>query len=136
MRTVGFALFHEYADYATWRFAPSRPHQEKFVERVMRSWRDTGGKADIALDLPPLLSENGFVVRSATPRIFCVRPSDYMWQWPAAFIESGPARLKEMDIADEQFAENLRTELREAEKEPNSLMLTPLVLEVVAEKAR
>jgi SAM-dependent methyltransferase len=134
LRTGGFALFHEYADYATWRFAPSRPHQQKFVERVMQSWRDAGGKADIALDLPPLLSENGFVVRSATPRIFCVRPSDYMWQWPAAFIESGPARLKEMDIADEQFAEKLRAELREAEKEPNSLLLTPLVLEIVAEK--
>jgi hypothetical protein len=43
---------------------------------------------DGALQLPGLLGENGFMIRSARPHIFCLRPSDYMWQWPATFIET------------------------------------------------
>ena len=35
---------------------------------------------------------------------------------------------------DEEFEKALRAELADAEKNPNSLMLTPLVLEIIAEK--
>jgi hypothetical protein len=110
------------------------PSHERFVEQIIESWRETGGKADVALDLPPLLSEHGFVLRSVTPRIFTVRPNDYMWQWPAAFIESGAVRLRELNRVDEQFVAQLRAEFARAEASPNALMITPLVLEIIAEK--
>jgi SAM-dependent methyltransferase len=134
VRKGGFAIFHEYGAYRTWRITPPMPSHERFVDHIIESWRETGGKADIALDLPPLLTEHGFVLRSATPQIFAVRPSDYMWQWPAAFIESGPARLLELNRVDEQFVAQLRAEFARAEASPNALMITPLVLEIVAEK--
>lgn len=128
------AIFHEYAHYTTWRFSPRRPILERFAEQVGESWRATGGEPDIGLNLPPLLSANGFTVRSAIPRIYCVRPSDYMWQWPAAFIESAPSRLQELGRVEEAFVNQVKAEFAEAAEDPNSLMLTPLVLEIVAER--
>ena len=110
------AIFHEYGHYETWRFFPRLPMQERFREHVIATWRESGGEPDGALQLPGLLGENGFVIRSARPHIFCLRPSDYMWQWPATFIETYLERLIEMGRIDHKFAEQVRTALASAEK--------------------
>jgi protein-L-isoaspartate O-methyltransferase len=128
------SIFHEYGHYETWRFFPRIPSQEKFREHVIATWRESGGEPDSAPALPALLSENGFVIRSATPHIFCLRPADYMWQWPATFIEIYLPRLQEMGRIDQQFADTVRADLDKAEKNLNTRMITPLVLEIVAEK--
>ncbi len=134
MRKGSIAIFHEYGHYETWRFFPQLPNQERFREHVIATWRESGGEPDGAASLPTLLSTNGFVIRSARPHIFCVRPSDYMWQWPATFIEIYLPRLIEIGRIDQNFAGALRADLARAEASPNSLMITPLVLEIVAEK--
>ena len=95
---------------------------------------ESGGDPDGASGLSELLSENDFVIRSATPHIFCIRPTDYMWQWPAQFIEVYLPRLQEMGRIDQNFAGKVRADLASAEKNRNSLMITPLVLEIIAEK--
>lgn len=100
VRVGGVAIFHEYFDYASWRYAPPRPLAEEFVRHVMASWRDAGGEPDIARVLPPLLAEYGFVIREATPRVFCVRPRDYGWRWPAAFLNINLERLRELGRVD------------------------------------
>ena len=134
MPSGGVSIFHEYGHYEMWRFFPPLPNQEKFREHVIATWRESGGEPDGAAKLPALLSENGFTVRSAKPHIFCVRPTDYMWQWPAQFIEVYLPRLQEMGRIDKEFAGNVRADLAGAERNPSALMITPLVLEIVAEK--
>ena len=128
------AIFHEYGHYDTWRFLPRLPMHERFREQVIATWRESGGEPDGAVQLPGLLAENGFVIRSAKPHIFCLRPSDYMWQWPVTFIETYLERLIEMGRIDHNFAEEIRTALVSAGRNPNARMLTPLVLEIIAEK--
>jgi SAM-dependent methyltransferase len=134
LRPGGRAIFHEYGHYQTWRYSPRVPIQEEFVEHVRQSWREAGGKADIGPDLPPLLAEHGLMVQSVTPHVFCVRPNDYMWQWPSTFVRSGPARLQELGKIDQAFVDRLQAALGEVEKNPQSICTTPLVLELVAEK--
>src|SRR6266571_8388974 len=134
MRKGSISIFHEYGHYETWRFFPRIPSQEKFREHVIATWRESGGEPDGVSGLSVLLSENDFVIRSATPHIFCIRPTDYMWQWPAQFIEVYLPRLQEMGRIDQNFADKVRADLIDAEARPNSLMLTPLVLEIIAEK--
>jgi SAM-dependent methyltransferase len=134
MRKGSMSIFHEYGHYETWRFFPRILGQEKFREHVIATWRESGGEPDSAPGLPALLSVNGFVIRSAAPLIFCVRPNDYMWQWPATFIAIYLPRLIEMGRIDQKFADKVRADLASAEKNPNSLMITPLVLEIIAEK--
>jgi SAM-dependent methyltransferase len=135
MRKGGMSIFHEYGHYKTWRFFPPLPNQERFREHVIATWRESGGEPDGAPGLPALLSDNGFVIRSATPHIFCIRPTDHMWQWPAQFIEVYLPRLQEMGRIDQKFADSVRSDLASAEENPNALMITPLVLEIIAEKS-
>jgi SAM-dependent methyltransferase len=132
LRDNGIAIFHEYVEYKTWSFLPPRPHHARFVEAVMESWRASGGEPDIGRELPALLRRNGFSIRSMTPHVFAITPSDEMWQWPATFIQSGTARMVELGQIDGAFAIRLRDELAAAEKEPGTVMLTPLVIEVIA----
>ncbi len=134
LRAGGRAIFHEYAHYLTWRFIPRLPNQERFAQEVKASWSAVGGKADIGLDLPIYLQQNGFVVRSAVPRIYCVGPADEMWQWPASFIGIGLARLEELGRIDASFAAKVMEEVSAANANPQALLITPLVLEIVAEK--
>jgi SAM-dependent methyltransferase len=134
MQKSSVAIFHEYGHYETWHFFPRLANQERFREQVIATWRESGGEPDGAASLPALLSANGFYIRSATPHIFCVRPANYMWQWPATFIDTYLPRLIEMRRMDEKFADQLRADLTAMENNPNALMITPLVLEIIAEK--
>jgi SAM-dependent methyltransferase len=136
MRRGSVAIFHEYAHYETWHFVPRLANQERFREHVIATWRESGGEPDGAVALATLLPANGFTLRSARPHLFCVRPTEYMWQWPATFIETYLPRLIEMGRIDDEFAHKVRADLASAEKNPNAFMITPLVLEIVAEKMR
>ena len=128
------SIFHEYGHYETWRFFPRLPMQERFREHVIAAWRESGGEPDGAARLPELLADNGFVIRSAQPHVFCLRPDDYMWQWPATFIEIYLSRLIQMGRIDQKFSDKVRADLARAETNHNSFILTPLVLEIIAEK--
>ncbi len=133
LRPGGVAIFHEYIDYGAWRLAPRSLLIEEFVQHVMASWREAGGEPDIALVLPTLLTAAGFELREAVPRIFCVHPSDLLWQWPASFIDVNLKRLQELGHVTESWSAAVRRDLEEREAEDNTLMLTPMVLEIVAE---
>jgi len=133
-RKGSIAIFHEYGHYETWRFFPRLPNQERFREHVIQTWHESGGEPDGAAGLPALLWANGFAIRWATPRVFCIRPNDYMWQWPATFIEIYLPRLIEMGRVDQEFADEVRADLASAEANPNALMITPLVMEIIATK--
>jgi SAM-dependent methyltransferase len=129
-------IFHEYGQYETWHFFPRLPNQERFREHVIATWRESGGEPDGAVALATLLPANGFSIRGTRPHIFCVRPNDYMWQWPATFIEIYLPRLIEMGRINQEFADQVRDDLAKAEKDPNAFMITPLVLEIIAQKIR
>lgn len=135
-RTGGRAIFHEYGHYTTWRFFPHRPALEEFVGHVVATWRQSGGEPDTGLMLPGWLNENGFSVLWVEPRIFCLRPNDYMWQWPAQFIDVHLGRLQELGRINKSFAAKVRAELAAAEKGDASFLITPLVLEIIAERVR
>jgi 16S rRNA G527 N7-methylase RsmG len=128
------AIFHEYGHYETWRYYPILPHHERFRDHVMQTWRESGGEPDSAPIVLSLLKQHGFALRYVRPLIFCVRPADYMWQWPAVFVDVYLPRLQEMGHIDQAVADAIRAELAQAEADRNCMMVTPLVLEIVAEK--
>jgi SAM-dependent methyltransferase len=133
LKSGGVAIFHEYADYASWRLLPGRPLVEQFVAEVMANWRASGGEPDSGRTLPALLSQGGFVVREIRPIVFAVRPSDFIWQWPAAFLRSGVRRLAASGRVDSSFADAVTAEWDRAELDASTVMITPMVLEIIAE---
>ncbi len=134
LRPGGIAVFQEYVAYATWRLAPRRSAVEEFVQQIMDSWRASGGEPDVAPSLLQHLTNHGFTIRHAAPIIFCVRPQNYIWKWPAAFLESGLNRLLELKRVDATWVESVRGEFRAAEADLGTLMLTPMVLEIIAQR--
>ncbi len=132
LKSGGVAIFHEYSNYATWQVAPRKQAVESFVTEVMASWRAQGGEPNIALQFPDLLSEAGFTVTSAQPRVFTVAPRDEMWRWPASFIEINLTRLQTLGRVTREWADVVRREFQEAQSNPATWLTTPMVLEVIA----
>lgn len=119
------------------RGTESRPRNrerqlEEFVSLVVESWRASGGEPDVALDLPEWLREARFRIESLRPIIDVVTASDYVWQWPASFIESGLRRLIELGRLDERRAQDIGEAFEACERRPGTLMITPAVLEIIA----
>ena len=130
----GVAIIHEYLDYTTWSFAPHLPAQQEFIKVVVDGWRASGGEPDIARSFPRLLPQTGFRIRSLRPIVDVVAPDNFVWQWPASFVTTYPAHLVETGQVDQAWADRVIAEFETAEKDPNTVMVTPMVLEIIAEK--
>lgn len=134
LRPGGAAIFHEYIDYGTWRLAPRRPAMESFVEEVVASWRATGGEPDVTLNFPTFFRTAGLRIEEVHPRILTLSPRDYAWQWPASFVEINLVRLLELGRVNAEWTESVRREFHEAESDPDTLLNTPLFLEIIARR--
>jgi len=134
LKKGGVAIFHEYIDYGSWRLAPRRPVVESFVSEVMASWREAGGEPNIGGSLPGLLRDAGFRIRHIAPIVYAAMPGDYIWQWPSMFLKGFLPRLLELGRVDAQWVERVRREFEEAESDPSSIIVTPMLLEIVAER--
>jgi SAM-dependent methyltransferase len=125
-------VVHEYFDYGIWRLVPRSAAFEDFVAAVMGSWRAAGGEPDIALPLLSWLSEVGFRLEVTEPVLWAVGPRDFIWRWPAAFVETGVERLVETGRLAPHAARNILDALAAAAADPLAKMITPGVLEIVA----
>jgi ubiquinone/menaquinone biosynthesis C-methylase UbiE len=134
VRPGGVAIFHEYIHYDTLRIAPGGPRMREFVRHVDQSWREAGGEPNVAPLVVALLQERGFSIRDTLPRVFCARPGDELWQWPATFIDIHLRHQLELGRIDAAWAEAVRAEFADAEMHAATRLTTPMVLEIVAEK--
>ncbi len=136
VRAGGVAIFHEYIQYESFRISTAGPRMREFVRQVEQGWRSTGGEPNIATAVVALLQERGFSIRDTIPRVFCVRPGDAMWQWPASFLDIHLKHQLELGRIDQTWADGVRGEFEAAEQKSATLLITPMVLEIVAEKRR
>lgn len=135
LKQHGIAVFHEYLDYRTWRLAPQSAAFERFVVAVIDSVRTDGGGIDSALALPTLLADNGFEIVSTRPMIDVVPPGNAFWRWPASFVATYLDRLAGNATLTAGEAAEVRVALANAEADGRSLMVTPLMIEIVARRA-
>lgn len=134
LKPGGVMVLHEYCDYRAWRLAPRRAEFEWFVGEVMASWREHGGEPDIGLELPRWLAELGFEVRELRPIIEAVRPDDFLYEWPDAFVGVGLQRLVDLGRVTGTQADGVRAAFRESQATPGAFQLTPTVIEIIAVK--
>ncbi len=130
----GRLSLHEYFHYNTWQFSPTCPEHDEFVEMVVRSWRESGGEPDIGLRLSEWMEEIGLEITSITPIVEIIRPDDFMWQWPKAFINVGMKRFVDLGYVTEDRAEAMTDAIATFELRPYVHMITPAVVEIIAEK--
>ena len=132
LKPGGKAVFHEYLDYEAWRLIPQPPEHRRYRDLLVRSWRESGGEPDAALELPRWLAAAGMEVVAMRPMVRIVSPVDAMWQWPASFIATNAYRLHDLGYCTEDEARSFSTLLDDPA--PSLRMLTPVVAEVIAIK--
>ena len=136
LRVGGKAVLHEYQNYSTWQLIPHSECLEKFVNEISASWRAAGGEPNIVNELIPLMDSSGLQVLSLRPLIFAIGPSHFVWQWPASFIASGSRRLVELGRISAEYADRIQADFHALEQNSAAVMITPLVMEIIAEKIR
>ncbi len=134
LRPGGVAVIHEYLDYNTLAILPDQPAMEEFKQLVVDDWRASGGEPNIGRALPALLPAAGFRIRSMQPIVEAVRKGDLVWQWPATWGHNYPRHLVEAGKVDQAWADRVTAAFDTAEADPNAVFVTPMVLEIIAEK--
>jgi len=132
LRPGGVAVFHEYLDYGAWALSPPCAPHTRFVEQVIASWRADGGEPDVGRYLAGYLIEAGFRIESTRLHVEFVEPADPFWRWPIAYVEVGAERFVELGQMTAGEARELVAAVRAAEARPETRMLTPPVLELIA----
>ncbi len=133
MKRGGTFVVQEYFDYRTWRITPRAEHHEHFVDAVMASWRAEGGEPDIGLELLRWLPEEGFRVKRIRPIVEIITPEHFIWQWPRSFIGTGVDRLVQLGHLSAADAQSIKDQFAERESDATTRMVTPAVLEIIAE---
>jgi len=54
------------------------------------------------------------------------------WQWPTSFVAVNARRLHDLGAVVDAWVDSVVADLAAAEAEPASVMLTPVVLEILA----
>ena len=134
LRPGGGLVIHEYIDYQTWRLAPAAPNFERFVDEVVANWRGSGGEPDVGRNLPAWLTEMGLKLESFRPYVDVVSKDDNVWRWPIGFFDIHIDRLLELGRINAQMAQDMRDEFTRVSQKPGTLMVTPLVIEIIARK--
>jgi hypothetical protein len=130
----GKLIFHEYVNYETYQSIPPSRRLEEFVAHVMASWRDFGGEPNVAKVLPGFLTDAGCRILDTRPISFSAQPHQRVWQWPASFIDINLQRMLELGQVDAAWAQTLRDDFAALQSNPNAVLITPMVLEIIAEK--
>jgi ubiquinone/menaquinone biosynthesis C-methylase UbiE len=130
----GRVVLHEYFDYRAWRASPPLPELEEFVAAVMTSWRRRGGEPDIALQIPAWLEELGLEVKRTRTIVDAAQPDSMTWAWLRAFLDVNRRRLADLGILTSDRAAEIWRAFELFESSPACRMLTPGVLEIVAER--
>jgi len=125
-------VVYEYFNYSSWSLSPRQPGLAEFVQLVISSWRKSGGEPDIGLELMSWLPQEGFAIRELRPIVDVISPRDFTWQWPSTFVDVGLARLTELGYLPPHRAREIQEMFRRAESDPDTRMITPGVLEIVA----
>jgi hypothetical protein len=61
------------------------------VSAVLENWRANSSDPDVGSNLPAWLEDFGFKIKDLRPIIEFVAPSDPLWQWLKAFIDTSSA---------------------------------------------
>lgn len=133
LRPGGVLVVHEYAAYQGWQLLPRSAAAQRFVELVMRSWRDQGGEPNIALELPAVLQGIGMRVECRPIVEYCDRRGR-AWHWLAGFMRGNLGRLCELGYLDQGEAATLEADLAADLARPDASMIGPTVLEIIARK--
>jgi ubiquinone/menaquinone biosynthesis C-methylase UbiE len=134
LKPGGKLLIQEYYDYSSWRLAPQSPEFETYVGKIIARWRTAGGEPDIGLALPMLLPQAGLAIESVRPVVFTAHTNDFNARWPMDFARQYLPTLVELGDITRGEAQRIAAVLDRYDADPDALVITPGLLQIVARK--
>ncbi|MCX6116954.1 MAG: methyltransferase domain-containing protein [Proteobacteria bacterium] len=134
LKPGGRIIFFEYYDYATWTMYPHSPLVDRFVQRVIKSWKETGSNSNVAPILLEGLLEHGFHVETAQPHFHSCHPGAPKFQWLTDYMKVNTSRIVKQGVISNEEASDFINLISKAENSGNFIMMTPTIMEIIAKK--
>lgn len=132
LRPGGVAVFYEYVQYQTWQFLPAEPLLEEFTERVIHDWKQASGETDVAPRVVSSLRKHGFQIQHAKPHVFAAKAGEPFFAWSTYYMRVNSQRSLAEGKITAEWADRFMNLVSAAERDPQKVMVTPMVLEIVA----
>ncbi|WP_432412410.1 class I SAM-dependent methyltransferase [Rasiella sp. SM2506] len=134
LKPGGKMVLQEYYDWSTHQTEPQLPGLSKAIAACLKSFKDQKGEIDIGRELPRILAELGMKVTSIRLIPKLATPENLIWQWPKTFYYSYFPRLVHMGLLTEAEAKQAFEDHKTLEKDKNTTLFCPMMVEVIAEK--
>ncbi len=135
LRPGGAFAVMDYFNYHAFSLAPRSAALDRVVQAVSQSWRSHGGDLDIMLRVPEMMARCGLRVTDVRPIVRVARPGSTLWQWPWRFFRNYLPILVEGGFLTAQEKQAFEEEWEERSKDPDALLFTPPMLDVIGVKA-
>jgi len=134
LKPNGKVVIHEYYHWMSHQINPGHSAVSKAIGMCYKSFQDSPGNIDIGKDLSQILAGIGFKNIKVRPMSKMAKPSNLAWQWPRSFYEVYWPKIQEMGYLTETELETAFLQLEEIEKNPDSTLLCPTLVEVIGQK--
>ncbi|MBT8303736.1 MAG: methyltransferase domain-containing protein [Bacteroidia bacterium] len=127
-------VFHEYYDWSLLQTSPEYPNLKRAIKQSLQTFFDSEGTVDIGKFLPGLFTELGMKVISQRPMNKLATPNKLDWQWPRTFFQIYFPKVSDAGYLTVEEVKKALEELEILGQNPNATILTPQMVEVIAQK--
>lgn len=127
-------VFHEYYDWSLLQTSPEYPMMKNAIKQTLQTFFDSEGTVNIGRFLPKIFSDLGMKVISQRPMNKLATPDKLDWQWPRTFFQIYFPKVAEAGYLTNDEVTQALKELEVLSSNPNATILTPQMVEVIAEK--
>lgn len=124
----------EYYDWSTFQIHPATDALNSSIRAALKAWEDMEGNINVGRDLPRILQQNGFELRSSRIIAKLARPDDMTWHWPKTFFHIYLPKLVERGFLDEQVRIQAMKDFDMLQRSSDTTLFCPSVVEVIARK--
>jgi ubiquinone/menaquinone biosynthesis C-methylase UbiE len=131
LRPGGAYIMQEYLDWQAMKLLPRSQVFETAIQACMQSWTRGVGKINIAEEVPALACAVGLKVESFAVNARSGQPGTPVWNWLGEFLQSYLARLVRQGAFGQADYEAFCSEWSERTQDSNSVIIAPVVADVV-----
>jgi SAM-dependent methyltransferase len=135
LRPGGLLAIQDYHRH-TWTLLPRPPEWMDFLAADHAFFAAQGADASVGGRLPALYRRAGLEVLETVPTLMQGRPGSAVWSWLTGYVLSVIDRYARCPPLTPRKAARLMRSWRAASRERTSLLIAPMVLDVVGRKLR
>lgn len=130
LRPGGLLAIQDY-QRETWGLLPRPPDWQPYLAAERSFFAAQGGDVSVGSRMPELFRKAGLSLVEIVPHLISGRPGSPVWKWLTSYFDNVLPRYARIAPLTRQKAARLRRAWRAAERDPASLLIAPMVLDVV-----